>query len=60
MALATEAIAQIEGNPSLAARILSALKTGGVKAFERFLSHPAASFMAGALEDWRKTKRELI
>ena len=60
MALATEAIAQIEGNPSLAARILSALKTGGVKAFERFLSHPAASFVAGALEDWRKTKRELI
>lgn len=60
MTLATEAIAQIEGNPSLAARILSALKTGGVKAFERFLSHPAASFVAGALEDWRKTKGELV
>lgn len=56
MALATEAIAQIEGNPTLSGRILSTLKTGGLKAFERFLSHPAASFVAGALEDWRKTK----
>jgi uncharacterized protein YjbI with pentapeptide repeats len=56
MALATEAIAQIDSNPNLTARILSALKTGSVKAFEQFLSHPAASFVIGALEDWEKTK----
>ncbi len=56
MALATEAITQIESNPGLTARILSALKVGGVKAFEQFLSHPAASFVIGALEDWEKTK----
>ncbi len=56
MALATEAIAQIENNPNLTARILSALKVGSVKAFEQFLSHPAASFVIGALEDWQKTK----
>ena len=57
MALATEAISQIEGNPYLTTRILSALKTGSIKALEQFLSHPAASFVAGALEDWQKTKR---
>ncbi len=56
MALATEAIAQIENNPNLTARILSALKVGSVKAFEQFLSHPAASFVIGALEDWQKSK----
>ncbi len=56
MALATEAIAQIENNPTLTARILSALKVGSVKAFEQFLNHPAASFVIGALEDWQKTK----
>ena len=56
MALATEAIAQIDSNPTLTARILSALKVGSVKAFEQFLSHPAASFVIGALEDWQKTK----
>jgi len=54
--LATEAIAQIENNPNLTARILRALKVGGIKAFEEFLSHPAASFVISALEDWQKTK----
>ena len=47
---------QIDSNPTLTARILSALKVGSVKAFEQFLSHPAASFVIGALEDWQKTK----
>ena len=59
MALATEAIAQIDSNPTLTARILSALKVGSVKAFEQFLNHPAASFVIGALEDWQKTKESL-
>jgi len=54
--LATEAIARIENNPNLTARILSALKEGSVKAFEQFLNHPAASFVISALEDWQKTK----
>ena len=56
MTIAAEAIKQIDGNPTLTARILSALKVGSVKAFEQFLSHPAASFVIGALEDWQKTK----
>ena len=56
MALAMEAIAQIDSNPNLTARILSALKVGSVKAFEQFLNHPAASFVIGALEDWQTTK----
>ena len=56
MIVAAEAIAQIENNPNLTARILSALKVGSVKAFEQALSHPAASFVIGALEDWQKTK----
>ena len=56
MALAAEAIAQIDSNPTLTARILSALQVGSVKAFEQFLNHPAASFVIGALEDWQKTK----
>lgn len=56
MALATEAIAQIENNPDFKRRIISALSTGSIKAFEQLLSHPAASFIIGALEDWDKTK----
>ncbi len=55
-AIATETISQIDRNPILADRILSALKAGGVSAFEQLLSHPAASFVITALEDWQKTK----
>ncbi|QDL11098.1 hypothetical protein DP113_27170 [Brasilonema octagenarum UFV-E1] len=54
--IANETIIAVENNPTLAARILSALKTGGVSAFEQFLNHPAASFVMGALDDWQKTK----
>ena len=56
MTIATEFIKYIDSNPTLAARIISALKVGSVKAFEQLLSHPAASFVIGALEDWQKTK----
>lgn len=56
MAVATEAIEKIDSNPLLAERILSALKAGGVSAFEQLLNHPAASFVIGALQDWQTTK----
>ncbi|GAX38902.1 hypothetical protein [Nodularia sp. NIES-3585] len=56
MAIATETITQIDSNPTLSARILSALKAGGISAFEQFLNHPSASFVICALEDWQKTK----
>ncbi|MEH2222920.1 hypothetical protein [Nostoc sp.] len=56
MAIATKALAQIEGDKSLSERVLNALKAGGISAFEQFLNHPAASFVIGALEDWQKTK----
>jgi len=54
--LTDETMQRIKNNPTLAKRILSALATGSVKAFEQFLNHPAASFVVGALEDWEKTK----
>ena len=52
--VADEIVKTIENKPELKARIISALKIGGVKAFEQFLSHPAASFFIGALEDWNQ------
>jgi len=58
MQIATEAVSQIENNPAFKARVLSALKAGGVAAFEQFLNHPAASFVIGALEDWQKTNMD--
>ncbi|AFY41844.1 hypothetical protein [Nostoc sp. PCC 7107] len=59
MAIATETISQIDSNPTLAARILSALQAGGISAFEQLLNHPAASFFISALGDWQSTKRQI-
>ncbi len=55
MRLATEVIDRIESNPTLMERIFSALKAGGISALEQALNHPAASFVIGALEDWKET-----
>ena len=52
MAVATEAIQRIENNPPLMQKVISALRAGGAAALEQSLSHPAASFVIAALEDW--------
>jgi hypothetical protein len=52
MAVATEAIQRIENNPTLMQKVISALRAGGAAALEQSLSHPAASFVIAALEDW--------
>ena len=56
MAVASKAIQQIENNPTLKARILSALKAGDISTFETLLLHPAASFIISALGDWQADK----
>ncbi|NEQ85927.1 MAG: hypothetical protein F6K26_39315 [Moorea sp. SIO2I5] len=55
--VAAAAVEQIETNPALSNRVVSALKAGGVSAFEQLLNHPAASFVIGALEDWQETQQ---
>ncbi|AOX02154.1 hypothetical protein BJP34_24360 [Moorena producens PAL-8-15-08-1] len=57
MNVAAAAVDQIDTNPALSNRVLSALKAGGVSAFEQLLNHPAASFVIGALEDWQETQQ---
>ncbi|NEQ85433.1 MAG: hypothetical protein F6K26_36575, partial [Moorea sp. SIO2I5] len=57
MKVAAAAVEQIDTNPDLSNRVLSALKAGGVSAFEQLLNHPAASFVIGALQDWQQTQQ---
>ncbi|NEO39694.1 MAG: hypothetical protein F6J90_26530 [Moorea sp. SIOASIH] len=57
MKVAAAAVEQIDTNPALSNRVFSALKAGGVSAFEQLLNHPAASFVIGALQDWQQTKQ---
>ena len=58
MQMATEAIACLDRDPSLAQRILSALGSGSIAALESLLNHPAASFAIAALGDWRNSKQQ--
>ncbi|MBD2458480.1 pentapeptide repeat-containing protein [Nostoc sp. FACHB-87] len=57
MALATEATQRIENNPTLMQKTISALRAGGTAALEQALSHPAASFVIAALDDWNKNNQ---
>jgi uncharacterized protein YjbI with pentapeptide repeats len=54
MTIATEAIKRIEANPNQKKRIVNALKSGGVSAFEKILDNPLGAFMKGAWEGWEK------
>ncbi|MBD2457697.1 pentapeptide repeat-containing protein [Nostoc sp. FACHB-87] len=54
MALAAEATQRIENNSTLMQKTISALRAGGTAALEQVLSHPAASFVIAALDDWSK------
>lgn len=57
MALAAEVTQRIENNPTLMQKTISALKAGGTAALEQALSHPAASFVIAALDDWNKNNQ---
>ncbi|GEM_PF-5887375 len=54
--IAASVIEHINSDPSCTQRVLSAIKAGGIQALEQALNHPAASFIIGALEDWKKQK----
>ncbi|MFG6097330.1 pentapeptide repeat-containing protein [Leptothoe sp. ISB3NOV94-8A] len=55
MTLATQAIAQIEANPTFKQRAVAALTAGGMKAFESAIDHPVAAFVVGAIDEWKKS-----
>lgn len=53
MKIAGEVIEQIESNSVLMNRVIAELKVSGVSGFEKHLNHPAASFVIGALQEWK-------
>ena len=53
MTVATKAIEQIETDPSLKQKALSAFEAGLLKAIE---THPLGAFVLGAFADWQKEK----
>ncbi len=54
---ASAIVQQIDTNPSLSSRVLSASKAGGTAALGQLLNHPLSSFIIAAIEDWQQTQQ---
>lgn len=53
MMMATRAVEEIEKNPALKQRVISALKAGGTEALRELVDHPAVSILLAAIEGWQ-------
>jgi uncharacterized protein YjbI with pentapeptide repeats len=49
----TEALKQIDGNPTLKARVIGALKAGGTEALKELVDHPLVNILLATLEGWQ-------
>jgi hypothetical protein len=56
MVVAAKAVEQIESNPTLKQKAISALMEGGIAAFEKAIDNPAGAFIAGAVKGWKEAK----
>lgn len=52
----TEALKQIESNPTLKARVIGALKAGGTEAMKELLDHPVVNILLATLEGWQEVE----
>ena len=52
-----EAIKQIESQPSFKARVISALKAGGIEVFKEAVDHPLVNIFMTAIEGWQEPKQ---
>jgi uncharacterized protein YjbI with pentapeptide repeats len=49
----TEALKQIDSNPTLKARVVGALKSGGTEALKELVDHPLVNILLATLEGWQ-------
>ncbi|NEO49413.1 MAG: hypothetical protein F6K55_37060, partial [Moorea sp. SIO4A3] len=52
MIVVSEFVDQIENNPTLKAKVINALKAGGVEAFKEALDHPLVNILMATIEGW--------
>jgi hypothetical protein len=53
MAVVAQAVDEIEKNPTLKARVVGALKSGGTEALKEALDHPLVNVFVAAVEGWQ-------
>lgn len=52
MMIVTQAVEEIENNPTLKTRVISALKASGIEAFKDLINHPLVNVFIAAIDDW--------
>ncbi|NEO92350.1 MAG: pentapeptide repeat-containing protein [Moorea sp. SIO3G5] len=52
MIVVSEFVDKIENNPTLKAKVINALKAGGVEAFKETLDHPLVNILMATIEGW--------
>ena len=53
ISLVTEAVDQIERNPTLKSKVISALKGGGLEAIKEAVDHPLINILLATVEGWQ-------
>ena len=56
MVVATEVVKHLESNPTMKQKVISAVKEGGLAAFEKAIDNPAGAFIVGAVKGWQEVK----
>lgn len=56
MVVAAKAVEQIESNPTLKQKAISALTENSIAAFDYAIDNPAGAFIAGAVKGWKEAK----
>jgi hypothetical protein len=49
----TEALKQIDNNPTLKTRVIGAFKSGGTEALKELVDHPLVNILLATLEGWQ-------
>ena len=52
MMIVARSVEEIETNPRFKARVISALKSGGVEAFKELINHPLVNIFMAAIDGW--------
>ena len=53
MMVVAQAVEEIENNPKFKARVIGALKAGGMEAFKELINHPLVNIFMAAIDGWQ-------
>lgn len=56
MSVVAKAVDEIENNPTLKARVIGALKSGGKEAFKELIDNPLINILLASIDGWQEAE----